>query len=154
MSTVLVVAPLLVANWPAITAAVAAAVASMGFAVAREGRTLETVAMGRVGNRAEIEVENSEILSETAGVEQEIVVERAGITARFNRDARGALRVCVEGGGLSKSELRALGEDLIGRVTQQYVYNRLINEMKEKNMAVVHEEVDEDRTVRIRVRNW
>jgi hypothetical protein len=153
MSTVLVVAPLVVANWPAITAAVAGAVASMGFAMAREGRTLEDVAPGRVANRAEIELENSEILGETAGVDKEIVIQRDGITARFSRDARGALRVCVEGGGLSKSELRTLGEDLIGRVTQQYVYNRLMTEMKERNMAVVHEEVDSDRTVRIRVRN-
>jgi hypothetical protein len=62
------------------------------------------------------------------------------------------VKVCVEG-GLSGGT-RQLGQDLIGRVTQQYVYHRLVTEMKERNMAVVHEEVDEDRTVRIRVRNW
>lgn len=60
----------------------------------------------------------------------------------------------MEGKGLSKGQLRQVGEDLIGRVTQQYVYHRLVTEMQERNMAVVHEEVDEDRTVRIRVRNW
>ena len=59
----------------------------------------------------------------------------------------------MEGEGLSKTELRRLGEELIGRVTQQYVYHRIITEMKNRNMAIVDEEVAEDRTVRIRVRN-
>ena len=36
MSTVVVLTPVIIANWPVITAAVAAAVGSMGFAVARD----------------------------------------------------------------------------------------------------------------------
>jgi hypothetical protein len=155
MSTVLVVAPIVVANWPAITAAIAAAMGAAGFAMTQHH--LEEVDIGQRSTskeRAEIEVENSEILAGGAGVEQKIVVERDGITATFTRDARGALRVCMEGKGHSKAQLKQIGEDLIGRVTQQYAYNRLMTEMKERNLTVVHEEVDEDRTVRIRVRNW
>ena len=39
MSTVVVLAPLIIANWPVITTAVAAAVGTMGFAVVRgDGR--------------------------------------------------------------------------------------------------------------------
>jgi len=158
MSTVIVIAPVIIASWPAITAAVTAAVGTMGFAMARDFEcsqsTASTEELETAGNRAVIELEDSEIMAGAVGVDQKIVVERDGITATFSRDARGALKVCVEGGGLSKGELRQLGQDLIGRVTQQYVYHRLVTEMKERNMAVVHEEVDEDRTVRIRVRNW
>ena len=69
------------------------------------------------------------------------------------RDARGALRAAWRGKVSRKTELRRLGEELIGRVTQQYVYHRIITEMKNRNMAIVDEEVAEDRTVRIRVRN-
>ena len=36
----------------------------------------------------------------------------------------------MEGKGLSKAELRALGEELMGRVTQQYVYHRIVTELK------------------------
>jgi hypothetical protein len=152
VSTVIVIAPLIIASWPAITAAVTAAVGTMGFAAAR---SCETQADSTISarNREEIEVEDSEVLEQAAGSGQEIVVERDGVRATFRRDARGALRVCMEGEGLSKTELRRLGEELIGRVTQQYVYHRVVTEMKSRNMAIVDEEIAADRTVRIRVRN-
>ena len=104
--------------------------------------------------REEIEVDNSEILANAAGRSEEIVVEREGLRAVFTRDGRGALRVCMEGKGYSKAELRKIGQELVDRVTQQYVYHRVMTEMKQRNMHVVSEEVAEDRTVKIRVRNW
>jgi hypothetical protein len=151
VSTVIVIAPLIIASWPAITAAVTAAVGTMGFAAARSCETQAGTISTR--NREEIEVEESEILEQAAGSGQQIVVEREGVRATFRRDARGALRVCMEGDQLSKAELRRLGEEMIGRVTQQYVYHRVITEMKNRNMAIVDEEVAADQTVRIRVRN-
>lgn len=151
MSSVVVIAPIIIANWPVITAAVTAAVGSMGFALAKSA---ETAAETAVKTRAEIDVEDSEILSAASGTDEQIIVERQGIRAIFRRDARGALRVCMEGTGVSKAELRRIGQDLIDRVTQQYVYHRVVTELKERNMTIVDEEVREDRTVKIRVRNW
>lgn len=149
MSTVLVIAPVVVASWPAISAAVVGAVGAMGFAAVREGRSVAKQVDS--GNRAEIAIEDCEILAGTG--QQEIVVQRDGVIARFSRDARGALKVCVEGGGLSKGQLRQIGEELVGRVTQQYAYHRLMTEMKSRHMTVVEESVEADQTVRIRVRN-
>jgi hypothetical protein len=153
MSTVMVITPILIANWPAITAAVAAAVGAMGFASIQEGQ-VSTGMRGTTANREEIEVEDSEILEAAAGTAEEIVVERDGVRAAFSRDARGALRVCMEGGGLSKAQLRKLGDELIGRVTQQYAYHRIVTELKQRNMTIVDEQVTADQTVKIRVRNW
>ncbi|NLY00782.1 MAG: DUF1257 domain-containing protein [Rhodopirellula sp.] len=150
MSSVVVVAPIIIANWPAITAAVTAAVATMGFAVARQGAEEHQAAT----TREEIEVEDSEILEAAAGTDRELVVERDGLRAVFRRDARGALRVCMEGNGYSKAQMRQIGQDLIDRVTQQYVYHRVVTELKNRKMNIVDEEVTEDRTVKIRVRNW
>jgi hypothetical protein len=59
----------------------------------------------------------------------------------------------MEGEGLAKSELKRLGKNLIGHVTQQYVYHKIVTEMKNRNMAIVDKEVMEDRSVRIRVRS-
>jgi len=148
----MVIAPIVIANWSAISAAVIGAVGVMGFSTVGEG----VAASRRVKevNRAEIELEESEILDETSGSGEENVVQKDGVRAVFSRDARGALKVCVEGHGHSKSELTKIGEDLIGRVTQQYVYHRVITELANRNMAIVNEEVSEDRTVKIRVRNW
>ncbi len=150
MSAVIVVTPLVVGSWPVISAAVTAAISSMGFTLAQaadaEARGVTT------RNKAEIDVEDSEIL-EATGVDQELVVERDGVRAVFTRDERGALRLCMEGAGLSKGELRRIGEELIGRVTQQFVYHKLMNELEERHLNVVAEEVTEDRTIKIRVRN-
>jgi hypothetical protein len=152
MSTCIVLAPIIIANWPAITAVVGAAVGTLGFSAIQHCEAEITAASG--ATREEIEVENSEILPSAAGRDETIVVEREGLRATFSRDGRGALRVCVEGQGQSKAALRKIGQELIDRVTQQYVYHRMITELKERNMHVVSEEVSEDRTVKIRVRNW
>jgi len=152
MSTVVVLAPIIIANWPMITAAVGAAVGTMGFAMVRREEAITQRTATK--SREEIEVDNSEILPSAIGAEEEIVVEREGLRAIFTRDARGSLRVCMEGTGQSRSELRRLGQELIDRVTQQYVYHRVVTELKARNMAIVDEEVTEDRTVKIRVRSW
>ena len=152
MSTVMVITPIIIANWPAITAAVTAAVASVGFAAAQQGHSENSHVT--TTNREEIQVEDSDILQGTEGTDEQIVVERDGVRATFSRDARGALKLCMEGGGLSKAELKKLGEDLIGRVTQQYAYHRIVTELKQRNMTIVDEQVTKDQTVKIRVRNW
>lgn len=152
MSTVMIVAPIVIANWSAISAAVVGAVGVLGFSTVNGAVSAATRV--KEANRAEIELEESEILEGTGGSGEEIVVQKDGVRAIFTRDARGALKVCVEGHGLSKSELHKIGEELIGRVTQQYVYHRVVTELANRNMAIVGEEVSEDRTVKIRVRNW
>ena len=47
-----------------------------------------------------------------------------------------------------------VSSEMIDRVTQQYVYHRLMTELRDRSVTVVDEQVAEDRTVKIRVRNW
>lgn len=152
MSSVIVIAPLVVASWPVIVAAVSAAIGTSGFTMARAASATQDP-LSRV-NRAEIEVEDSEILGAAGGVHQSIVVERDGVRATFSRDARGALKICMEGSLLSKVELQKIGEELLGRVTQQYAYHRIVTELKERNMTIVDEEIAADQTVKIRVKSF
>ncbi|MBM3969420.1 MAG: DUF1257 domain-containing protein [Planctomycetes bacterium] len=155
MSSVILVTPLIIANWSVISAAVLGACGAMGFTVASgavsgSGRARS----GSSVTRAEIEVENSEVLAGGGGTDEEMVVEKDGVRATFSRDARGALKVCMEGTGYSKGQLKQIGQELMEQVTQQYVYHRVVTELKERGMPIVHEEVEADRTVKIRVRNW
>jgi hypothetical protein len=152
MSTVIVLTPIIIANWAAIAAAVTAAVGTLGFAEVKETESQRSHVDETT--REEIEVDNSEILGNAAGRSEEIVVEREGLRAVFSRDARGTLRVCMEGKGYSKAQMREIGQEMVDRVTQQYVYHRVITELQQRNMHVASEEVAEDRTVKIRVRNW
>lgn len=154
MSSVVVITPLIIAGWPVITAAVTAAIGSMGFSVVKEaGADLPIANTANTTTRAEIDVEDSEVLQQAASAGSELVVERDGVRVIFSRDLRGALKLCVEGEGHSKAELKRIGEELLGRVTQQYVYHRVVTELQERNMTIVDEQVAADRTVKIRVRN-
>jgi hypothetical protein len=134
MSTIIVLTPIIVTNWPVIMAVATAAVGTLGFTAAQQ---VEAEANVSGTTREEIEVDNSEILANTAGQSEEIVVQREGLKATISRDARGALRVCMEGRGYSKAELRTVGQEIVDTVTQQYVYHRVITEMKQRNMHVV-----------------
>jgi hypothetical protein len=151
MSTVLVVAPIVVANWSVITAAVSAAISVSGFTmIQHESANLST----STKTKEVIDVDNSEILTNAAGTDESIVVQRDGVTATFQRDPTGGLQLCMEGNHVSKSQLRAIGEELLGRVTQQYAYHRIVTELKNRGMQIVDEEVTETESVKIRVRNW
>jgi len=133
------------------SAAITAAVGTMGFAAAQnKGPRVRQLA--DTATRAEIELEDSEILAGTAGSGEQMVVERDGIRAIFSRDARGALKLCIEGHGHSKAHLKQVGQALVGRVTQQYAYHRLMSELKERQLTVVEERVGQDQAIHIRVR--
>ena len=152
MSTVLVVTPLVVAAWPLMSAAITAAIGTMGFAAAQhKGPRVRQIASPTA--RAEIALEDSEILAGSAASGEQMVVQRDGIRAIFSRDARGALKLCVEGSGQSKAELKRIGEALVGRVAQQYAYHRLISELKDRQMTILEERVGADQAIHIRVRN-
>ena len=79
---------------------------------------------------------------------------RDGVTITFSRDARGKASLCVTGNGQSEEALRALGEELSQAVVQQYVYQKLMGEMRARGFNVVEEEVSEDRSIRLKVRHW
>lgn len=151
MGACLILTPLIIASWPAITAAVTAAVTSMGFSIA-QGGSADRVQIPST-RRVEMEVDDSEVLKDSGATGEQIVIEKEGIRGTFSRDARGSLKLCIEGRGHTEAQLRELGQQLIGRVTQQYVYHRIVTELKKKNMVVVDEQVSQDRTVKIRVRS-
>jgi hypothetical protein len=65
MSTVLVLTPIIIANWPAITAIVSAAVGTMGFSAVQGIKSQQSQVTGTT--REEIEVDNSEILESAGG---------------------------------------------------------------------------------------
>lgn len=154
MSSVILVTPLIIANWSVISAAVLGACGAMGFSVASGAAAGLRAKSGSSVTRTEIEVENSEVLADAAGTDEQMVVEKDGVRATFSRDARGALKVCMEGTGYSKGQLKQIGQELMEQVTQQYVYHRVVTELNQRGMPIVHEEVGADRTVKIRVRNW
>lgn len=156
MSAVCILAPVVIAAWPAFSAAVVAAATSLGYQIANEAaneKRAATVAR-KESSKVELEIERSEVVTSQLGRDQRITVTREGVTVTFSRDARGKASLCVTGEGYSQEELRALGEELSRCVVQQYVYKKLMDEMHARGFNVVEEEVNEDRSIRLKVRHW
>jgi Protein of unknown function (DUF1257). len=82
-----------------------------------------------------------------------MILQRQDATVRVFRDEFGTLKLCVEGSA-SKAELRKLGEELMGRISQQYAYHRIMEELETRGVAVLGQEVTADQTVKVRVKAW
>ena len=104
--------------------------------------------------RVDLEIPGSEVVLGTLGRDQRIRLVRAGVEASFARDARGQASVCVTGEGYSEEVLRQIGEELSGRMVQQYVLQKLKSELDSRGMNLVEETVDENQAIRLRVRHW
>jgi hypothetical protein len=152
MSCVCILTPIVVATWPAFSAAVVAAASSLGYTLV-SGSTQSQVEEDQT-RKLNLEIEQSEIVTDSLGRDQRIVVSRGGVTVVFSRDARGKASICVSGTGHTDDALRGLGEELSQRVVQKYVYQRLMEEMKARQFVIVEEETDENDAIRLKVRHW
>jgi hypothetical protein len=141
-----------IAAWPAFSAAVVAAATSLGYQVVAEG-TQEKVKQQQK-REIQLDIANSELVMNQLTRDQRISVSREGVTVTFARDERGRASLCVIGAGHADAALRAMGEELSQRVVQKYVYQRLMDEMRARQFVVVEEEVDESQAIRLKVRHW
>src|SRR6476620_6633826 len=156
MSAVCVLAPVVVAAWPAFSSAVVAAASSMGYVVAEESVKAILGATETMSRKSavDLEISNSEIVTGQLGRDQRMSVSRDGVTITFSRDARGKAGLCVIGNGQTEEELRAAGEELSQRVVQQYVYQRLMQEVQSRGYIVAEESTDARQSIHLRIRHW
>lgn len=156
MSCVCILTPVVIAAWPAFSAAVVAAATSLGYQVASEAAAMKNNTGPRQtgSGNVQLEIENSEVVTGQLGRDQRIVVTKGGITITFSRDARGKASLCVAGEGHEKEELKRLGEELSQAVVQQYVYQKLTDEMRARGFNVIEEETNTDRSIHLKVRHW
>lgn len=154
MSCVCILTPVVIAAWPAFSAAVVAAATSLGYAVVEETNKLLQTNVVKEHGQVTLEIAQSELITGQLGRDQRICVTRNGVTVTFSRDARGTAAVCVDGAGFTEEELRALGQELSHRVVQKYVHQRLLDEIHARQFLVVEEVTDENQAIRLKVRHW
>lgn len=155
MSAVCILAPIVIAAWPSFSATVLAAATSLGY-VALEGTasSIRSDRGTRSDNSVELDIQQSDIITNQLERDQRISVSRDGITITFSRDERGKAALCVTGTNQSKAELRAAGEVLSQRVVQQHVYERLMEEMNSRGYTVVEETGEANQAIRLRISHW
>ncbi len=154
MSAVCILAPVVIAAWPAFSAAVLAAATSLGYQVVSHTGRDERIPVKKTDNSVQLEIPQSEIVTNQLGRDQRITISREGVTVTFSRDVRGRASICVTGTGQTDEALRALGEELSRAVVQQYVYQKLVDEVRARGFVVVEQETTEDKAIRLKVRHW
>ncbi|HOW65110.1 MAG TPA: DUF1257 domain-containing protein [Candidatus Paceibacterota bacterium] len=155
MSCVCILAPVVVASWPAFSMAVVSAATSLGYTLAEGALAYDKNRQkSRVKNQIELQIDQSELVTGSLSRDQRIRVVRGNVTVTFSRDARGKASLCVEGEGHTDEALRAMGEELSKRVVQRYVYQRIMDEMRARQFMVVEEQTEENQAIRLKVRRW
>jgi hypothetical protein len=157
MSTIVVLTPIIIGSWPAISGAAAAAAAALGLmakqAVEEEIKQHQTQQVD-VEETVEVELAESEVLAQSLASQKELVFTRGDIELRVGRDERGRCRVCAKGKGHTKAELEEIAEQFTQKLTQCFIYNRVASELKSKGFQKVNEEVMDDESIRIHVRRF
>ena len=152
MSAVVVLVPTVIAAWPAITSAVVGAATAMGYSAAAKNKKDKQALQNET--TVEIEVKNSNIITEGLGSEDNLVFQKGDITVTFYKDQRGSCGIQVCGEGHTEAELTDIGTEISQKVVQQYVYNKLKTELKNKDFVILDEDVEDNKTIKINVRRW
>lgn len=154
MSTVMILTPVIIANWPAISVAVAGAATALGLVAQKtEQREVSTeVRQGQEVQVAETELADSQVLTQGLATNQRIVLTKGSMRIVVERDARGRCKVCASGKGLTKAQLKQAAEEFTEKLTQCFVYDKVMQQIKSKRFQVVNEEVMQDDSIRIHVR--
>jgi hypothetical protein len=154
VSAVCILTPIVIAAWPAFSAAVVAAASSLGYQMATHEEEDSLRSARKAERSIQLAIDQSELVTDRLDRARRISVSREGVTVTFSRDARGKASLCVAGTGQTDAELRAQGEELSQRVVQQYVYQRLKEEIQNRRFVVLEEEVDATQAIRLKVRHW
>lgn len=155
MSTVLILAPVIISNWPAIAVAAAGAASALGFTMKQTAREmLEKDEQAATQENVELELAESQVLAQGLATDQKIVLTKGSMQITVQRDARGRCKVCASGKGLSKAELTQAAEEFTQKLTQCFIYDKVMKQLKGKNFQVVNEQVAQDESIRIHVRRW
>jgi hypothetical protein len=155
MSTVLILAPVIVSSWPAIAVAAAGAASALGFTVKQTVQdALQENQHQETDQTVEVELADSEVLAQSLATDQKMVLTKGGVQLTVERDARGRCKVCASGRGHGKVELEQMAQQFTEKLTQCFVYDKVVRELKNKSFQVVNEEVMQDESIRINVRRW
>ncbi len=154
MSVVFIVVPVVAAGWPIMCGAIAAAAGALGYTTLAAGSCRVTLPERDGTNAVVIPLEDSQVVAETMARESQFTIVRDEISATFSRAADGRCMVHVAGENKTDAELDAVGKELIGHVTQQYAYNKVLTELKGQGFTVTSEEVTNDQMIRIHVSKY
>lgn len=146
MSVCFVIAPAVIAAWPAFASCASAAATALGFKFLKE----ETKASEKI-SAAEVELEESEFLADKLKDTDSIdlIKEDVKISFYINKKKKFAMHISSE--NKTEEELKEIGKELYNKIKQQYAYLKVTTELKKKGYNIVEEEKTVDGSIRIKL---
>jgi Protein of unknown function (DUF1257) len=155
MSCIFVVTPFVVGNWGILSALVGGAAAQLGYRMARTASEQAGGVDTEQSQSVELELENSEVMADQMRRGDSMVMTKGEVKIVVSLDGRGHMTASVTGPeSIPKTELEAMGQEFIDSVIQQYAYQKVMNELKNKGFSMVQENVEEDGRITLKVRKF
>jgi len=149
-------------SWPALAPIVMATAGVMGFKVATR-EILKERTKSAIERRMEkrrivtlpLDLQVSEPVSAEIEREEQLAFEKDGIVLIFRKDVRGKFIVEVEGEReQTRMELKFLGEEFARTIIQQFAHHRVAQELEQRGILVVEEQVNEEGDIVLKTRRW
>ena len=152
MSCVFVIVPIVAGSWTAICSVAGVAAGVLGYKKLSQAALEKGKEEEESREKIELEDKYSNLLFSEMQAEEELCFEKEGIRILVTRNYRGHLKIKVYGEGKTKQELQKEAERFLNLVRRQFVYQKVMEEMKNKGFQVVKEEVEESGRIKIRLR--
>jgi hypothetical protein len=162
MSVCLVVAvPLVLGSWPAISAAILAGGAALGYTALNKENSVANLNENSHSNQAlqqdlersvQMTMSESQVVADSLLRGESFFMQRGDVQATFRVDGRGACQVHISGKNMTNAQLEAAGVELMDRVRQQFAYSKVMQEMEARGFQVQSQEVEGNQSIRIRVK--
>ena len=161
MSGIFVLAPAL-ASAPMVATAAAAVAAAMGFIALTQGvegiESLRAEINQLLREKSPLVAEfdiDAQGLARLIAEQGPMVLDRADATLCFQAGKGNRVQLLVKAKGQQTlHQLEELGQQVIHRVQQQYAYHTVMTDLKKRGFGKAEETVDEDGTIRLRLRRW
>lgn len=156
MSAVVLVAVPLMMAYPVLLSAAVAVASASGFTLVEQTARSMAAMVETAETCDEIEMEAGEEFARALKSEGGFTLQKEDLKVIFaaSRESRHVRMMVTGAGERTREELKALGQEVMGNILQKYAYDRLMSELKKEGFSMVAEQVEEDRTIRLKVRKW
>ncbi|MBF0225483.1 MAG: DUF1257 domain-containing protein [Desulfobacterales bacterium] len=153
MSCIFIISSAVVAGWPTFCAAAGVAAASLGFKILKDENMYQATEVN-VEKKVELDIEGSEVLTDRVRPDDEMIFSKDDIKVHIYKDPRGRCAMHVYGIGKSDEELKEQGTHLIHKIKQQYAYQKVTQELKNKGFSITQEELTQEGRIRLSLRKF
>ena len=152
LGSIFIIIPAIATAWPALLPIISSAAGAMGYGALREENFVREELRNRTNN-IELTLPYTDVVAEAIGKESEALFTKEDVTVGFHVDIRGKCKINVWG-PKTQMQLQEIGTQFAQQIIQQYVYNKVSNELPQKGFSIVNEKTDEKESIHLQIRRW